>query len=154
MRRAAEFLQDQHVGAATQQAEQAAIDRLGLILAAMEPEKPDSQQGNTGSGGGPNQPGKSDKPRPDAPGGGMIMLAEVKYLKLWQEDLNRRTQQLDLDAAGKPREAMRERYDRLADEQAQLATATVRLLGPAKAEPQNDADAKKGDPNDQNKIEN
>ena len=65
----------------------------------------------------------------------MIMLAEVKYLKLWQEDLNRRTQQLDLDAAGKPREAMRERYDRLADEQARLATATVRLLGRQRPNP-------------------
>jgi hypothetical protein len=157
MRRAAEFLQDQHVGAATQQAEQAAIDRLALLLAAMEPENTDNSRQDDIVRGGPRQLGKSDNTRPDRPAGGMIMLAEVKYLKLWQEDLNRRTQQLDLDAAGKPRETMRERYDRLADEQARLAAATVRLLGSAAVAPQNNAEAKKGDQNDkgkQNEIEN
>lgn len=140
MRRAAAFLQEQRVDPTTQQAEQAAIDRLALLLAAMEPEKLDSPPPDDHSHIAESTStarGKSGNSSADAPAGGMIMLAEVRLLKLWQEDMNRRTQQLDLDAAGKPPEARREHYDHLANEQARLAAATVQLLKPIKA----DADA-------------
>ena len=56
------------------------------------------------------------------------MLAELKFIKLWQEDLNRRTQQLELDAAGKPPEELRERYAALAEDQGRLAEVTLQLM--------------------------
>ena len=158
MRRAAGFLQDQQIGPATQSAEQAAIDRLARLLTAMEPEKlddppPDDNVRNSRDG---SNIVRNDPPGTggNRPAGGLIMLAEVKLIKLWQEDLNRRTQQLELDAASKPRKALRERYDQLADEQARLAAATVQLLRPAKADVdarQDDTNAKKGE---QNETEN
>ena len=140
MRQAARLLQDQQIGTTTQQAEHAAIDRLALILAAMAPEElenPPPGNNVSNGGGGPNMvrdgPSGADDKRPAR---GMIMLAEVKFVKLWQEDLNRRTQQLELDAAGKPRDLFREQYDELTNEQARLAAAAIGLLKPAKAEPQ------------------
>ncbi len=116
----------------------------------MEPETPDNSPPDAKSSGG-SAGNKTPGANADTPAPGTIMLAEVKFLKLWQEDLNGRTQQLDLDAAGKPRDALRERYDHLADEQARLATATIRLLGPAKVDdgvPQGRSDEKHGDSNE------
>ena len=53
MGRAAALLQRRQTGPATQQSEQNAIDRLKLMLAAMEPEKP----GEQANGGGAGNPG-------------------------------------------------------------------------------------------------
>ena len=100
MRQAAGFLHDQQTGPATQQAEQTAIARLALLVAALEPESNDNSTSDDKIGGG--APVGQDHPgRPGTSGqsGGVTLLAEVKFLKLWQEDLNRRTQQLELDAA-------------------------------------------------------
>jgi hypothetical protein len=141
MRSAAGLLQEQQIGPATQQAEHAATDRLALLLAAMEPEKQDNTAQDNNSGDSSGGPGN---PSPRAGGGppcGMILLAEVKFLKLWQEDLNRRTQQVETDAARKLPEELRARYARLAEEQARLATAALRLRDPENT----DADAQNAD---------
>ena len=92
--------------------------------------------------GGQGKPGGANA---DGPSRGMLLLAEVKFLKLWQEDLNRRTQQLDMDAARRPPEDLRERHARLAEEQASLAAATLQLHKPQNAEadlPDDGADEK------------
>ena len=61
------------------------------------------------------------------------MLAEIKFLKLWQEDLNCRTQQLELDAARKSPEELRQGHAQLAEEEARLAAAALRLRNPQKS---------------------
>ena len=131
MRRAGGLLQEQQIGLVTQQAEQAAIARLALLLAAMEPESKDNSPppdtSGSGGNGGQNQNGNAGAAGQN---GGMIMLAEVKFLKLWQEDLNRRTQQLELDSARKPPDELRETRSQLADEQARVAEATLQLRRP------------------------
>ena len=62
---------------------------------------------------------------------GVLPLAQLKLLKLLQEDLNLRTQQLNqAEAAGKPAEELREQYARLSEEQGRLAELTFQLLRP------------------------
>ncbi len=58
-------------------------------------------------------------------------LAQLKLLKLLQEDLNLRTQQLNqAEAAGQPTEELREQYTRLLEEQGRLAALTFQILRP------------------------
>ena len=139
MRQAAEHLREQQTGPDTQRAEQAAIARLAILVAALEPENNDNSTSDNKIGvGGPMRQDQSDGPRtPNAAGTGVMLLAEVKFLKLWQEDLNRRTQQLELDAARMTAEELRHGHAQLAEEQARLAAATLQLRNPQKA----DADA-------------
>ena len=62
---------------------------------------------------------------------GVLPLAQLKLLKLLQEDLNLRTQQLNqAEAAGKPADELREQYARLSEEQGRLAELTFQLLRP------------------------
>ena len=129
MRRAAGCLRDQQTGSPAQQAEQAATARLGLLVTALEPEGNDGA-GNAGAGGQGNAGGANASSQPR----GLTMLAEVKFLKLWQEDLNRRTQQLELDASRMTAEDLRERHSQLAEEQARLAAAALRIGNSQKAE--------------------
>ena len=74
-------------------------------------------------------------------------LAQLKLLKLLQEDLNLRTQQLNqAEAAGKPAEELREQYARLSEEQGRLAELTFQLLrpqSPDSGEPAEDANGPK-----------
>jgi hypothetical protein len=121
MGRAFSLLQQRQTGPATQQSEQNAVERLKLILAAMEPEKPGEQAGGGGAGDrGGQQPGGQP--------GGVLPLAQLKLLKLLQEDLNLRTQRLNqAEAAGKPNEELREQY---AEEQGRLSELTFQLLRP------------------------
>jgi hypothetical protein len=147
MGQAAGFLQDQQTGAATQQAEQAALARLALLIAAFEPESNDNAAPDKG-GGGASKGGNSKAPGPSA---GITLLAEIKFLKLWQEDLNRRTQQVELDAASKPADELRRRYAALAEEQDRLAEATMRFVKRPNAEgdsPDKGGGEKKGDKDD------
>ena len=97
MGRASALLQRRQTGAATQQSEQNAIDRLKLMLTALEAEAP----GKPANGDDPENQG-GEKQDGGAPGG-VLPLAQLKLLKLLQEDLNLRTQQLNqAEAAGKP----------------------------------------------------
>ena len=72
-------------------------------------------------------------------------LAQLKLLKLLQEDLNLRTQQLhQAEAAGKPTEELREQYARLLEEQGHLTELTFQLLRPQpldNGEPAEDGEA-------------
>ena len=105
--------------------EQNAIDRLKLILAAMEPEDTGRSRRQTMGRAIREETNRTEGP------GGVLPLAQLKLLKLLQEDLNLRTQQLNqAEAAGKPAEELREQYARLSEEQDRLAELTFQLLRP------------------------
>ena len=129
MGRAAALLQRRQAGLATQQAEQNALERLKLMLAAMEPEEP----GKTASG---DDAGKQGGDKHDGgPPAGVLPLAQLKLLKLLQEDLNLRTQQLNqAEAAGRAAEELRDQYARLLEEQGRLAELTFQILRPQSPE--------------------
>src|SRR5208282_2829546 len=125
MGRASALLERRQTGTTTQEAEQFAIDRLKLLLAALEPEKP----GGAGDKRGPDNQG-ADKWNGEPPAG-VLPLAQLKLLKLLQEDLNLRTQQLNsAEAAGKASEELRQQYARLLEEQGRLAELAFQLLRP------------------------
>jgi len=124
MSRVTVLLQRRQLGPSTQQAEQNAIDRLKMILTATEAEEPAKAAHGDGPGNAEGNNGEG-KPR------GILPLAQLKLLKLLQEDLNLRTQQLhQAEAAGKPAEELRESYARLSEEQGRLAELTFQLLRP------------------------
>lgn len=123
MGRASTLLQRRQTGPTTQQAEQNAADRLKLILAAVEAEEPDTTSSQIGEGD------QGREKHDGGPLGGVLPLAQVKLLKLLQENLNLRTQQLNqAEDAGKPVEELREQYARLSEEQGRLAELTFQLL--------------------------
>jgi hypothetical protein len=122
MTRVAEHLQDRDCGAATQKLEQDVLSRLKQLVEATKEEKPaaaDSPDGANGPGGGGQQPG-----------GSIRALAEVRLIRLMQEDLNRRTQRLN-DAIGSrsTTDAERGEFATLAKEQGRLAELMLGLIG-------------------------
>jgi hypothetical protein len=126
MGRSAGLLQRRQTGSATQEAEKSAIDRLKMLLAAVESE-------TKGELGKDDQPpgGQGGNGQDAEPPSGVLPLAQVTLVKLLQEDLNLRTQRLNqAEAAGKPNEEAREQYSRLLEEQGYLAELTIQLLRP------------------------
>ncbi len=95
MGRAADELARRQTGPTAQQAQQSALDRLAILLTALEPEKPDS---NPGSSGG----GNANAGNPEGSPGGVRPLAELKLLKLLQQDLATRTKQLYKAVSNQP----------------------------------------------------
>jgi hypothetical protein len=115
-------LKDRDCGAATQELEQNVLSRLKQLVEATKPEKPgpgEPQAAANGPGGG-GQP----------PGGSIRALAEVRLIRLMQEDLNRRTGRLN-DAIGdrQPTEPERAELAKLGREQGQLAELMLALIG-------------------------
>jgi hypothetical protein len=125
MGKAAGLLGQRQTGAGTQQAEQNALSRLDQLLKALEPEKPNKPAEKTGGGGQGGQGGQ--------PPGGVHALAELKLVKLMQEELNRRTRELEkaFGRAGAMSEEARRQYIRLGEEQGQLASLLLQLIKPA-----------------------
>jgi hypothetical protein len=115
MGQAAALLDARQTGTATQEAEQRAIERLDLILKALEPEK--SGSGPSGGDGG----GDQEKPGPQPEG--VQSLSEIKLLKLLQEEINLRTQKLAaaVAAAGKVSDEHRQAFTQLSADQGRLA---------------------------------
>ena len=124
MDRAAALLDRRRTGPPTQQAEQDSLARLGLVLKAVEPERPGSSADGGGQSGGAG-------PQAGQPGG-VQALAEIKLLKLLQEDVNLRTRQLQ-DAAGQAAQVTDEQkgqFALLSEEQGRLADLVLELLKP------------------------
>jgi len=128
MTRAAERLLDRDTGAETQQIEQDALQRLQDLIEAMKQGAPPANQ-QAGSKSGPNGGGgKSDK--------NIRSLAEVRLIRLMQDDLNRRTHRLD-EAIGPgraPTDAQRREFANLTEEQGRLAELMMKLAGDASDE--------------------
>jgi hypothetical protein len=115
MGRAAEELDRRQSGPPAQQAQHRALDRLALLLAALEPEKIESTPES--SGGGNANAGK-----PEGQPTGVRPLAELRLLKLLQQDLATRTKQLHKAAPGGPSgQAPSDAYAALGQEQGRLA---------------------------------
>jgi hypothetical protein len=114
---AAESIESQHTGQPAQSRQQSAIRRIGQLLEAMKSaSKPGG--GNSGGQGGGQQPNAAAQDTIRA-------LAEVKLLKLMQEDLNARFR--ELVARGDAGEELA----RLSQEQGKLAEMMQNFTRPA-----------------------
>ncbi len=122
MAEAAAGLGRQQTGSPTQQAALRARDRLAMLLEAFEVDPADPSHEPAGGSAGNGAEGE--------PMGEPIAAAEVKLLKLLQQDLNRRTAELAEAVAGRQPipEPLRRRLDHLAQEQGRLADLTLGLL--------------------------
>ena len=126
MNRAAQLLRERRTDAGVLRAEQAAVRRYAQLLDAL---KPSSGQGPAGGGqeGGSGGQGGQQASNDDS-----VSAAELRLLKLMQEDLNVRTKELDeLRRRGPLPLDRREEFERLGDEQGELADLLVELLGAA-----------------------
>jgi hypothetical protein len=130
MGRAGEAIEQQETGEPTQQAEQDAIRRLGQVLDAL---KSAAKQGGAGEKGGDagGQGGKQSAAAQDT----IRSLAEVKLMKLMQQDLNSRFQQLA------ERNDAAEEFVRLSDEQGKLADLMQNFTRPPAENPEDDPEA-------------
>jgi hypothetical protein len=93
-----------------------------LLLAALRPEPENREaQGAAGEAGG-----QQGAPR------GLLTLAELKLLRLLQQEINLRTRQLEETVGGARGmdEEARRRYLLLSEEQGQLADLVLQLLQP------------------------
>lgn len=120
MRLAAGELERRQTGPPAQRPEAAALARFERMLTALKndppPQPPDPPEGEGGEDGGQ---GGASAPPPD----GIPDLAQLKMLKLMQDDLNARTAALEAALRQRPRptEADRESLSGLSREQQELA---------------------------------
>ena len=126
MAQSAGLLDRGRVGAETQAAQVDAVARLDRLLEALKPEPPEEtkDQGGGGQGGGAKPPG--------SPGDAIKVLAQLKLLKLMQEDVNLRTLALE-EAFGSLDELTDEavaKYLKLGEEQGRLAKLMLGLIAP------------------------
>src|SRR5206468_4154507 len=87
MGRAADLLDQIQTGAESQHAQQRALDRLALVLEALQDDKPEKEKDMENPGGMGPPPGG----QPPPPSDGLHTLSELKLLKLMQEDVRLRT---------------------------------------------------------------
>ncbi len=133
MDRASGLLDRRETGPPTQQSQQNALRRLALALSAMTPEPAAKAEAEGRGGQGSGKQGSSGK---------QLTLAELKLLKSLQQEINRRTAQLE--RAYGPRGAMDpeagRQYADLARDQADLAELVGQLVE-SLAEPSPGTDA-------------
>ncbi|MCH8045191.1 MAG: hypothetical protein IID44_15885 [Planctomycetes bacterium] len=136
MQRAAALLNRRRTDQPTQQAQQNALARVARILEALKQEKQAAKkQGDPKDG----QPGNN------RPAGQIRSLAEVKLIKLMQEDIQRRTTAIEQARAKTdplaPEQPFTpeqdEEYDQLSREQSQLADLIFNLSRPSEDDPEN-----------------
>ncbi|HEV3415364.1 MAG TPA: hypothetical protein VG056_01060 [Pirellulales bacterium] len=122
----ADRLQDRNTDSATQQLEQDVVARLKQLVEAMKEEKPagsDSPAGAGSQGGGGNAANSQS--------GNMIRrMAELRLIRLMQEDVNRRTQRLTEEVGDRSAtDDQRTEFSRLAKEQGRLAELMLGFTG-------------------------
>jgi hypothetical protein len=132
MQRAAELLAKSDTGDDTQRAEQQALVRLRQLLTALK-------EGQSAQAGEPNQAGegnpgnggaKSNQPPPI-----VHSVTEIKLLTVMQEDVNRRTIELQERIAGRAQtDAESGELASLAQEQGRIAELVTKMTARAKAE--------------------
>ncbi len=130
MGHAAELLTRQETGAKTQRAQQSARRRFEQLLSALE--KPKNNQGNDGggeegSGGGGSGSSQSGQDLTQ-------VLAQLKLLKLLQEELNARYTE-SAESAGESRAEV-ESLSEIAAEQGKLAELALKLAQPPPDNPE------------------
>jgi hypothetical protein len=138
MARSAGFLDRGRVDNATRAAQLEALAGLDRLLESLKPEPPEEEdqeeprkEGGAGQGGGA-------KP-PSSPGEALKALAQLKLLKLMQEDVNLRTRALEAAFGSRDELADQdvESYLDLSQEQGRLAELILGLIAPQE-DPEND----------------
>ncbi|NUQ61695.1 MAG: hypothetical protein HUU20_04350 [Pirellulales bacterium] len=122
MGQAAAMLDRQETGRPTQQVQQQAQARLGMLLEVLKPEQPEQKKDDGGGGGQGRQGGD--------PSRAMQALVELKLMKLMQVGINRRTQDLEnlFGQAEKLDENALREYEQLSAEQGRLAELLLGLV--------------------------
>jgi hypothetical protein len=123
MCRAADGLDRRETGPSTQEAQRRAIGQLDLLVEVLKPEPPSTQDQASSGGDNPPQQGPQAATLPP--------LAELKLLKLMQQQINARSEALQKAAAGKPTPEQSREYAELADQQGRLAKIVQRFVQPA-----------------------
>lgn len=128
MAMAAGLLDRQQTGDATQQSQHSALARLAQVLESLKPEPPEERPQEQGKKGGAGQ-GAPKRPRNP---GGVPDLAQIKLLKLMQEDVNRRTHLLEraMDRGGSETQDARRQLVELSVEQGRLAELLIAIIPP------------------------
>jgi archaellum component FlaC len=131
MTQAAEKLAKLDTGNETQQSASEALHRLQQIVEALkrDPSASPPKPNNGGGGGGGNNQPPADK---------IALLAEVKLLKMMQEQVNLRTRELDEATRNKPMLTadQRREYIELAKEQGTLAELILKKSAPLEPLPE------------------
>jgi hypothetical protein len=122
MARAADLLDRRQTGPSTQDAQRLAIRQLGLLVEAFKPEPPSSQDQSPAAGDNPPQQGP--------PAAVLPPLAELKLMKLMQQEINSRIEDLNKAAAGKPTPEQSRQYAELSHQQGRLADILLQSLQP------------------------
>jgi hypothetical protein len=132
MRGAAEGIERQRTGESTQRVQREAIRRIGQLLEALKSAKKQGGEGSSGGAGGQQNAAAQDSIR---------ALAEVKLLKLMQEDLNTQFQQLADERNGLSRDERAAEFDRLSTEQGKLADLMQNFTRPPVDTPEDDPES-------------
>jgi hypothetical protein len=135
MARAVALLENRTTGEETKKAQQNALRRLNLLLEALKPEPPPEKKDDDDGGGGGGDK-KENGPKP--PGDGIKQLAELKLLKLLQQEIQSRSSELQKavgDAA--PSDDQRRECAQLAAEQGRLAEIMLKMLQPVENSDEN-----------------
>ena len=122
-------IERQQTGQITQDLQQKVIHRIEQLLTALSSAKKEAGQGNQGGGGGGG--GGQQAAAQDS----IRALAEVKLLKLMQEDLGARFQQLI------KKQGSSEDFDRLSAEQGKLADLMQNFTRPETQNPEDDPES-------------
>ena len=136
MGRAAGLLERRQTDAPTTEAQEQALRRLDMVLEALEPEPPDEGDGGPSGGAGAGAGGQ----QAGVPGG-VQHVAELRLLKLLQQDLNLRTRELDraVEAAGALTPEQQLEFAQLRDDQRRLFEQVLKLLPIERAGPEDDS---------------
>ncbi len=138
MGQAAESLDQRQTGSTTQEPQRRAIRRLDLLVEALKPEPPAEpaapKPGDENAPGGGDNANKQQGPQGDR----LPPLAELKLLKLMQQEINSRIETLQHAAADKPTARQLREYTDLSKQQGHLCDIILRSVPPAErnAEPQ------------------
>lgn len=131
MEAAANLLREGDVSTEPTRLAQAAHRRLDQLVQSLE-----SVQAKPPAGDQQTPPEQQQEPSSQAPTDGIPALAQLRMLKLMQEDLKARTAALDAQLAGKPpaTDAHRRQVAELAEEQGRLAELLLNLSQPSEPE--------------------
>ncbi|MCR4412845.1 MAG: hypothetical protein NUV77_10530 [Thermoguttaceae bacterium] len=135
---AAALLERRQTGEPAQRAQQNASRRLAQLIEAIKPDSPAKPPEKTPDGKGePGGGAGGARPQGGPAGAGLQRLAEIKLLKLMQEDVNRRTRELEKSVGpGAPLSPeARRAYAELGEEQGRLADLLLATVPPEEDTP-------------------